>query len=151
MAFLKTLFEDFIDGFVSPELHSPFHTEKEGRMIAEMIIFNPARSGIIPVPPTTKIYGSHNMNFIYNKFGLKIRFGNPSTSFHFYMKSGGGVEDDTKLPSVEEINALFDDAIIQKYWNAGVEAGERWKKLADFGIEMNSSPTCEVNNWPVQL
>ena len=49
MSFLKHLFQDFVDGFISPRLSTPYHIEKQGTINPEMIIFNPKKAGIIQV------------------------------------------------------------------------------------------------------
>jgi hypothetical protein len=147
MAFLSKLFSWFVDGFISPSLESPFHIEKGGKMIAEMIIFNPLRSNIIQVSRQAPITEIHTIDYLYNiQFGKKLRAGTPSMPIELYVKSGGG-DEDLPLPTVETIRQRFEDPEIQEQWKKGLQAGARWKEIANFGPDYNLGPEVEVTPW----
>jgi hypothetical protein len=147
MAFLSELFSGFVDGFMSPSLESPFHIEKGGRMIAEMIIFNPLRSEIVQVSRQAPIKESHTIDYLYNiQFGKKQRAGTPTMPIEMYVKSGGG-DEDLALPTVETIRQQFEEPEIKEQWKKGLQAGVRWKKIANFGPDYNPTPEVEVTPW----
>ena len=50
IALLSDLFGDDVDGYISPQLSSPYHAAEGGYLNAELVIFNPLRSGIAEVP-----------------------------------------------------------------------------------------------------
>ena len=151
MGFLKTIFEGFVDGFISPRQMSPFHIEKGQIMNAEYVIFNPKKSGIVmfetipytvPIPPK-------NVEWLYERdTGKKIHLGTLKHPYNLYTLSGGRCEDDS-LPSVEDIAQKMDnDAIVREHWNSGVEAGKRWKTMANFGIAEAPVVTAkELGDW----
>lgn len=48
MGFLKVIFSGLCDGFISPNIESAFHIEKNGHILnSEMILFNPIKSNIV--------------------------------------------------------------------------------------------------------
>ena len=56
MGFLQELFKGVFDGFISPRLYSPFHTEKPKSMMnPEIILFNPKESGITELSSYPKL------------------------------------------------------------------------------------------------
>ena len=142
MGFLKGLFEGVIDGFVSPQTYSPFHTEKPGNMmVAELIIFNPLRSGIKMIMSPLRIVGKETISEIYNKrFGSKFQFGIPPKQVDFFMKTGGGTADES-LPSVEMID------MSGELFTKGYDAGKRWNTLTNLGFEINIFPKIKVSSW----
>lgn len=50
VALLSDLFGDEVDGYIAPQLSSPYHAAEGGYLNAELVIFNPLRSGIAEVP-----------------------------------------------------------------------------------------------------
>lgn len=50
VAMLARLFGHVADGYIAPATPSPYHAEKDGVLNAELLIFNPIRSGIAQVP-----------------------------------------------------------------------------------------------------
>jgi hypothetical protein len=147
MGFLKTLFEGFVDGFISPRQKSPFHVEKPDTILnAEMIIFNPIKCDMKIVDPVpTKILKT-SVDLFYNReLGKKIHVGSHHIDTSIYLKTGGGV--DTELPTVEQINMNFDKPEIMEAWNKGTRAGSLWKEKARFGELINPHPTYPVTAW----
>lgn len=149
MGFLQALFSDFIDGFISPRQFSPFHVEKPHNIMnAEMILFNPKQSGITIV--SSRVEKMTSVSMFYSKsLGRSIRVGNPTHPYNFYVGGGGYDDDDVQeLPSVEQINARFDEPEIRDAWNRGVAAGKCWKDYARFGECINPVPTVAIQSWP---
>jgi hypothetical protein len=163
MGFLQSLFEGFVDGFISPRQFSPFHVEKPNHMLnAEMIIFNPENSGISILPDNMRIKPEPPtpIKWFYNKDLKRIHLGDdPSLPYNFHMKGGADPSEidavalntifDTQLPIVEQINMAFsDDPAIQEAWNRGLESGVEWRKLSRLGELINPHPTCPgVRSW----
>lgn len=147
MSFLKTLFEGFVDGFISPRQISPFHVEKPQNVLnAEMIIFNPKACDFKIVDPIPSKLEKTSVDLFYNReLGKKIHIGSHKITSSFFVKMGGGV--DTELPTVEQINMQFDKPEIMDAWNRGAHAGALWKEKARFGEFINPHPTYPVAAW----
>jgi hypothetical protein len=145
MAYLKELFSDFVDGFISPRLYSAFHTERDDGMIsAEMILFNPLKAGIHELNETEIITKTVSFDYLYGmEFGKKISF----KTHGLYMRGGG--EENTIVPTVEEIADRLEngDPSIQAQWDHGTRVGKRWKNLARFGMAEPPKPTAKVQPW----
>jgi hypothetical protein len=151
MAFLKTIFHGFVDGFISPKQYSPFHTEKGMILNAELIIFNPEKSQIKMlynyVHKIDKLPKS--IESLYeNDYSKQIHLGKPKYNYTFYTISVGGCVNNI-LPSVEQIQCEWNlNPEIQTNWTLGEEAGKRWKIIAEFGIRINPHPTAsELGEW----
>jgi len=151
MAFLKTIFEGLADGFISPKQFSPFHIEKKNDIGAEMIIFNPIKSGITMIDFPVAVSPPKNIEWLYNRdFGKKIHLGKPPLESDIYVFSGGG-HIDTILPSVEQIQYEWNtNPEIQENWKNGEKAGQRWKTIAQFGIfEAPVITASELGDWNI--
>ena len=149
MAFLKTIFEGFADGFISPKQFSPFHIEKGTIIGAEMIIFNPIKSGITMIDFPVVVAPPKSIEWLYARdFGKKIHLGKPPLESDIYVFSGGG-HIDTIFPSVEQIQYEWNtNPEIQENWKNGENAGQRWKTIAQFGLSTNPHPTAnELGDW----
>jgi hypothetical protein len=144
MAFLQELFgggggiaPPLFDGFISPRLRTPFHTEKDGTLNPELILFNPKRAGLsqLTIYPSNVVL-SHISNLLETRCQLidlsRIRKG-ARISARFYMSRGGGVGAGagagTKkhhLEAVEDaLNCEDIDAV--KNYEAAAKAGRRWR------------------------
>ena len=150
MAFLKTLFAGFADGFISPKQTTSFHIEKNQILNGELIIFNPKNSGIImldSIPPKSDLT-LQKMEWLYlREEGKKIHLGTPPLTSEFYMLTKGEFQY-TTLPSVEDIAQRLDhDPIIQENWSRGEKAGRRWKDIMPLGLSINPHPKVSISNW----
>lgn len=145
MGFLKSLFEGFIDGFISPRQSSAFHIEKDGMMSPEMIIFDPIKVGLRALTTIPPDLPKISINQLYsNIYGKTINL--DTSVYHSTMYTGGGVE--SELPSVEQIVSSFDtDENIRNDFAIGLEDGARWKKLASFGMVEPPVPSCKIFPW----
>jgi len=156
MAFLKSLFAGFVDGFISPRMYSPFHIEKKTMFNGEMILFNPARCQIVCVDDydIRKQGPKQSIDELYNReLGRKIHVGSPPMSSDFFLKTGGGIPDTytKELPSVEQINMRFHEREIQDEWNKGLAVGNEWSRLSRFGEYTNPVPTADrLGEWPIE-
>lgn len=142
MSFLKTLFEDFVDGFVSPRLKTPYHTEKKGTMSPEMIIFNPKKSGIklftitneLPKININQLIGSHKpiiTNIDYKKYKSK-----------FFMTAGGYKEHPLDVFEIE-LNKGNKKAL--KLYNDAMNVGKEWhSKYFKYYLLEPPAPTLKV-------
>lgn len=149
MGFLSTFFDGFADGFISPRQYSPFHIEKKNSIGAEMIIFNPIKSGITMTDFPVVVVPPKSIEWLYGReFGTKIHLGKPHFETNIYIKSGGG-HIDTILPSVEQIQyEWYTNPEIQTNWANGQEAGRRWKSISQFGFSTNPHPIAsELGDW----
>lgn len=129
IAFLKEILSGVADGFISPRLKSPYHSEKNGTINPELILFNPEKAGlqqlsaIPPNLPTKCINGilreSHIITSIYRD----------QMQSSFYMSGGG--KDEPYYPPIEQFNALLtkkDKRAIKDYTMA-TQTGKNWKYM----------------------
>jgi hypothetical protein len=163
MSFLKTLFEGFIDGFISPKQATPFHIEKNKMLNAEMIIFNPKMSGMIDLKSLPKETYKIKVDALYNDYGRKIHIGTPQYPYDLLLTgdpdyknnddniNGGGLDDIESIlhfPSVEQINMRFDnDPIIQENWRKGHEDGLYWRGMSNI-INFSSNSLYQNESAP---
>jgi hypothetical protein len=151
MGFLQTLFQGFVDGFISPTLSSAFHTEKDGVMIPELILFNPAQTGIavatgppdtytsLPKVPVSFFYRRDFPKYIYRIFKPYTLSG--------YLKGGGGgggggggsSSGGPPPPSVEDMNARWESLEIQDAFKRGQRAGAAWTSVWGFTRDARSA------------
>lgn len=159
MGFLQALFQGCVDGFISPTLSSPFHIEKGGVMTPELILFNPAQTGIAVAPSPPDTYAplpKVPVSFFYRRDFPKYiyRVFKPYT-LSGYMKGGGG---SGAPPSVEDMNARWESPDIQDAFKRGQVAGSLWKSVWGFTKDAPYVPspppiaileTRETRNAPV--
>lgn len=104
--FLKEILGKYCDGIISPRLFSPFHIEKSDKIMTnEIFLFNPKKSGLVPVPDMSKIFISNHT--IPSIIGLenKKQF-KPYTNKEFFIQFGGdGDNEQNKL----DRNSVFND------------------------------------------
>lgn len=88
MTFLRELFGGIVDGIISPQLQTPFHIEKNGKMSPEIILFKPDSCALTLVSmiqaPVTPLY--INTLLLQNKYQLMLK----DISTNVYI--GGGEE-----------------------------------------------------------
>lgn len=128
MTFLKELFDGVIDGFISPRLASPFHVEKKGEMSAELIIFNPLKSGVVQLNGYPENIRNISINGIIHKNHGHIVLENkkvPDIKMNFYMSGGNGIKlVDTDFDIL--IHNKNKEAI--KIYNQARKDGKRWRE-----------------------
>jgi hypothetical protein len=162
MSFLGTLLNGFVDGFIAPQIDSPYHVPNN-HILPEMIIFNPWRSGITIIreedlPRHLPTISMHTIYFTYqlkDKYILNYRstysdfYEPPIYKSQFYIASGGGDDkDDTpKIPIIEQINERWEDEEIQQALLKGVKDAEKWKYKVHFGFYHPPAPTVPVSPW----
>ncbi len=136
MGFLKELFFGYIDGFISPRMYSPYHTEKTEHMFnGELIIFNPLSAGIelltTPILPKTLISNINGFILQKGKAYMTIKYDDMETSFYTQKYSYGGAKSTNKKISYPlDYNYLIDighKGMIAEY-NNGLKAGREWNK-----------------------
>lgn len=144
MGFLQTLFQGFVDGFISPTLSSAFHIEKGGVMMPELILFNPAQTGIAVAPSPCETYTSLPkvpVSFFYRRDFPKYiyRIFKPYT-LSGYLKGGGISSAPSSLqpPSVEDMNARWESLEIQDAFKRGQTAGAAWTSVWGFTRDARS-------------
>ena len=131
MGFLKELFGQYYDGFISPNVMSPFHIEKRAFILnSELILFNPIESGIkmlktFPSPIYKLSINSCILNQGHTFRTIDTR--NMKTTFYTKtdIKKGG-----RKIEVCDDYNHLYDkgDATIIKLYNEGIKYGKKWNK-----------------------
>ena len=142
MGFLQELFKGVFDGFISPRLFSPFHTEKDNSLMSpEIIIFNPKESGIelmTKYPSETNIKKLRIDNLIRSNAGhimidnVKKDKIDMDIKLEFFMCGGG---DETNVHYLDKINDLLNkkDKEIERIYMNGKKVGNKWRKK----IEIN--------------
>lgn len=131
MGFLKELFGQYYDGFISPNVMSPFHIEKDNFILnSELIVFNPFESGISLVKSFPSKIQPLSINQCILTAGHTYRTidtRNMKTSF--YVKSSVK-KGRRKIEVCDDYNHLYDkgDTTIIQSYNQGIKHGKRWNK-----------------------
>jgi hypothetical protein len=137
MGFLQELFKGVFDGFISPSMYSPFHTEKNKSMMSpEIIIFNPKYSGIeLKTTYPTSVKQLTIDSLIRSEAGLivienvkKDKF-DTDIKLEFFM-GGGSKEKEHYLDKADELLNSKNKQLETIYMN-GKKAGSKWRKKID--------------------
>lgn len=160
MGFLKELFSNLIDGFISPRMYSPFHTEKtEHTFNAELIVFDPLRAGIelltTPIHPKTLMSSINEFILQKGKSFMTIKYYDMETSFYMPKHSHGGSKTTKKkMGHILDYNHLIDlghKATILEY-NNGLKAGREWnKKPIRIQSYVAPAPTAIISDFTDKL
>jgi hypothetical protein len=131
MTFLKNLFEDFVDGFISPRLKTPYHTEKKGTMSPEMIIFNPIKSGIKLFYLTKELPKININKLILQNKPIITNMDFKKYKSHFFMTAGGyrmtaGGYSQHPL-DIFEIEFNKKNKNVLKIYNTASAIGKKWR------------------------
>lgn len=152
MGFLKGFLERFFDGFVSPRLDTVFHTEKNGTLSPEIILFHPINSRIeqiglmIQEPPQISILDLiiHTKPFIT----LTVK----DVDIEVSMKGGSSESHANTLDTIEHAIQRKDKVITNQYM-IGVSTGQKWC-MNDIHIFQHIPPHPTINpalfNLPVE-
>jgi hypothetical protein len=129
MGFIKEIFNNKYDGFISPKLSTPFHIEKNNFLNSELILFEPIHSGIKllnTLPRTVK-------KVKVDSFILQSRLSYTTIDVRgmelsYYNKKGGGKTNSSDL--CDDYNYLYDinNTHIVNLYNTGLEIGKRWNR-----------------------
>lgn len=137
MAFLQELLKGFFDGFVSPRIQTPFHTEKGGQLSPELILFNPVDANLIQLhqyPAHVKIQSiASYMRDKHELIDLRIaKKSGASITTRFYLggsrrgrRGQRGKRQEHGLDIFEDRLNANDEHVIQSYTSA-IYAGKRW-------------------------
>ena len=130
MGFLKELFHKYYDGYISPNITTPFHIEKNNFILnSEIVIFNPLYSGIKLLsgyPNTVKPLTINGCILQQGMSYAKIDTRGMSTAYYAKIK-GGNKKPNTQL--CDDYNHLYDtgDKNINKLYKEGIRIGKKWK------------------------
>jgi hypothetical protein len=130
MGFLKELFDDHYDGYISPNILTPFHVEKQNFILnSELVVFNPIHSGIrlLKYIPSDLQTLTINGCILQNGYGYRT-IDTRTMKTSFYVQSGGG---DSTVPEVcDDYNSFYDKnhkGIVSLY-NDGAKCGRKWNR-----------------------
>jgi hypothetical protein len=142
IAFLKEILSGVADGFISPRLKSPYHSEKNGTINPELIIFNPENVGIQQIHSIPSNLPTKDINDILRMNHIITSIYRDQMHSAFYMTGGGNNEP--YYPPIEQFNTLLtkkDKRAIKDYRMA-THAGKKWKyKLNSILTYHPPSPT----------
>jgi hypothetical protein len=126
MGFLKELFYGIADGFISPRLKSPYHSEKNGTISPELILFNPEHAGIRQLSSIPSNLPTQSINDILRQSHVLTSIYRDQMHSAFYMSGGG--KDDTYYPSIEQFNSLLskNDKRALKEYAMATKIGKKW-------------------------
>jgi hypothetical protein len=105
ISFIKDIFKHRVDGIISPKMFSPFHIEKQNYLSAEIVIFDPQKSGLQLLPNKPLTIQKLNIENILPKNIYQYQYVDKNKDI--VMKSkiiGGGGIDPEKL----DRNYFFD-------------------------------------------
>jgi hypothetical protein len=157
MGFLQELFKGIFDGFISPRLYSPFHTEKPKSMMSpEIIIFNPIDAGITELSSYPKL---SNITMININDLLKSNHSyilidninkNKNISLEFFMDGGALTEGMHYLDKADELLNNKDNELLKEY-NNGRKMGMKWNKKIDIKMIYTASPCVPVTPFRMEM
>jgi hypothetical protein len=133
MGFIKEIFNNHYDGYISPNILSPFHVEKKQFKInSEIVLFSPKDSGIKILNAIPDRVQKQTINWCILRYGRNyttIRIKNMSTSY--YIKKGGANDNtntNTDDNTCDDYNHLCETKhkTILKTYNEGVKIGKKW-------------------------
>jgi hypothetical protein len=144
MGFLKELFSSNYDGFISPNILSPFHVEKTGFILnSELIIFNPVNSGIkllLSLPSAATIRKTTINNLILHSGSNLATLDTRGMNISYYAIGGGSSN------VCNDYNHEIDkgNKSIIKLFKKGETCGKRW---INKNVKLHNSiaPGPEVN------
>ncbi len=157
MGFLQELFKDVFDGFISPRLYSPFHTEKTNSLMSpEMILFNPKDSGIkeciYPKPQNIikiKIADTlHNVSNYIVLDNVNMNGTDMNMRLEFYMC--GGSQKGHYLDKAEEL-LNSNERELSKEYKDGRKAGNKWKKKVVLRVTEAPTPCIPVKPFQLEM
>jgi hypothetical protein len=125
MGFLKGFLERHFDGFVSPLLESAFHTEKNGILPPEIILFHPINSGMKHVNLMGKILPSISIVDILIHNHIFVALTVKDVEVEVFMK-GGSSESSVNVIDTIEHAIQNKDKVITKQYNTGYSTGQKW-------------------------
>lgn len=151
MGFLQELFKDIFDGFISPRLYSPFHTEKPDTLMSpEIVIFNPKLSGVEELIkyPSPSMVTKIKINDILHRSSSYVLIDNANKTgsdmrLDFFM-CGGSRDEGHYLDIADELLNSNDDEL-SKLYNYGKKVGSEWKKKIVLQITEAPSPCVPVS------
>jgi hypothetical protein len=153
MAFLQELFKGLFDGFVSPRLFTPFHTEKAGQLNPEMIIFNPKASNLKQL----KHYPSNIITKTFNDFisdnhqliNVRTMKSGEEISMKMFLSGGDqpiinnskhyldGFEDKLNAKDIETV----------KQYKTAIKSGKRWREKITIIINSRAQGPMKLNHF----
>lgn len=127
MAFLNGLLYGIADGFISPRMETPFHIEKNGFLNPEMILFNPAKSGIQLLNPPIPIKDLPKLSIYELMFKGRyhvVTLDYKTLHSTFYMSYGGGSHEKYLHP-LDEFDEYMnsDNKHVRKMYKDGYKTG----------------------------
>lgn len=147
--FLEMLFGNEIDGYIAPNFKTPFHTEKNGILTSELVVFNPLKSGIqfMTNQPEGVSVQPHNINYFLDNTGLY-------TLKQFDTKKGGG----GRRAKINNNNMkLYDpNSLLDKGYEENKDAIRKAKRMADawkkalpenYFKSVPRAPTVQCSPW----
>jgi hypothetical protein len=127
VAFLKEILSGVADGFISPRLKSPYHSEKDGTINPELILFDPEKAGLQQISTIPSNLPVKNINEILRSSHIITTLYRDQMHSAFYMTGGGN--NKLYYPPIEQFNALLtkkDKRAIKDY-TVATQTGKKWK------------------------
>lgn len=157
MGFLQELFKDVFDGFISPRLYSPFHTEKANSLMSpEMILFNPKDSGIkeLIYPKLKGIIKMKIVDILHSSSdyiildNVKMNETDMNMRLDFYMC--GGNQKGHYLDNADEL-LNSNEHELSKLYNDGCKVGNKWKKKIVLHVTEAPTRCIPVNPFSLEM
>ena len=126
MGFLKELFNSEYDGYISPNIYTPFHIEKSNFILnSELVLFEPSNSGIRllnKIPQNLKKYSINGLILNNGSSYMTIDTRGMKTSYY----KGGRY---STIQVCDDYNNKYDigDKEIIKLYKEGEKYGKKWK------------------------
>lgn len=133
MAFLGEVFDGLADGFIAPELFSPYQVHTNNRLHPEMIVFSPAKSGIVQLTSEPKMTTISIQSLIQQQFPSPIKLHVYEMETTYVPSRGGSI---STIPAIEAFNSELNrgNSIAIKIYHEAVKEGKKLRKQVTFSI-----------------
>ena len=158
MGFLQELFEGTYDGFISPRLYSPFHTEKaDSKISPELILFNPEKSQIRRYSPSNDTKPSYIMTIaeLISKYhshvilemskSINQKTANPKDIKLEYYMCGGNLGSRNHHLDLADDKLNKRDKQLTRIYNNGRRVGRDLRKRMMIYESIPPTPSCKVS------
>jgi hypothetical protein len=127
MGFLKELFSSLYDGYISPNIITPFHIEKANFLLnSELVLFDPINSGIQLLTSNPQKIQKATINYFILHSGQSFATIDSRGMKTSYYKTKGGSKS---IIACDDYNSEYEEGNknIIKLFKAGEKYGRVWK------------------------
>lgn len=150
LTFLKELLGNEIDGFIAPEMFSPYHVNNGYYTSPEMILFDPVKSHIVElsqdeIPKRTEEVSIRDITL--------CQFGRKNITYKNYLKTSmrGGQKNNTKADKNSVVSfqfeSYFQDSKNEEERKSIQQIGNKLKEKCGYFFPEKPAPSHRIRPW----